>query len=154
MNSVPQNTPSTNTAPTTDNKSENKPLTKNQILAQYNDIKQKYTLFFQKALEIEQELVEHNLVASTLANLKNNRKCFRKIGGVLVEKDSDTVKKDLEVEIANIKQTLDIVYKSMKSQEDFLADMNKKYGEILHNEVKTKDDKKKEESKSSGGVLV
>lgn len=129
-------------------------LTKSQIIGQYNDTKQKYSLFFQKALEIEQELVEHNLVASTLAALKNNRKCFRKIGGVLVEKDSDTVKKDLEVEISNIKQTLDIVYKSMKQQEDLMASMQKKYADILEPEVKKPGEKKNEENKSTGGVLV
>ena len=30
-----------------------------EILNKYNEIKQKYTLFFQKALEIEEELREH-----------------------------------------------------------------------------------------------
>ena len=31
----------------------------NQIIAKYNEIKQKYTLFFQKAIELEDELREH-----------------------------------------------------------------------------------------------
>jgi hypothetical protein len=30
-----------------------------EIVYKYNEIKQKYTLFFQKALEIEEELREH-----------------------------------------------------------------------------------------------
>jgi hypothetical protein len=30
-----------------------------EIIYRYNEIKQKYTLFFQKALEIEEELREH-----------------------------------------------------------------------------------------------
>ena len=33
--------------------------TNNEIIKKYNETKQKYTLFFQKALEIEQELVEY-----------------------------------------------------------------------------------------------
>ena len=33
--------------------------TNKEIIQKYNETKQKYTLFFQKALEIEQELVEH-----------------------------------------------------------------------------------------------
>lgn len=36
-----------------------KPPTNAEIIKGYNDTKQKYSLFFQKALEIEQELVEH-----------------------------------------------------------------------------------------------
>ena len=60
------------------------------------------------------------MVANTLSKLNDNRKCFRKIGDNLVEKDLDTVKKDLKIEIANIKQTLDVVYKTMVQQENIL----------------------------------
>ena len=35
------------------------PNTSNQIVAKYNEIKQKYTLYFQKAIELEDELREH-----------------------------------------------------------------------------------------------
>jgi hypothetical protein len=31
----------------------------NEIIYKYNEIKQKYTIFFQKALELEEELREH-----------------------------------------------------------------------------------------------
>ena len=54
-NSQPQPTTQTTTTTTT----EQKPLTNAEIIKGYNDTKQKYSLFFQKALEIEQELVEH-----------------------------------------------------------------------------------------------
>ncbi len=53
-NSQPQ--PTTQTTTTT---AEQKPPTNAEIIKGYNDTKQKYSLFFQKALEIEQELVEH-----------------------------------------------------------------------------------------------
>lgn len=54
MISQPQQTsqPQPQTAP-------KKPPTTQEIIKGYNDTKQKYSLFFQKALEIEQELVEH-----------------------------------------------------------------------------------------------
>ena len=56
-NSQPQ--PTTQTTTTTTTTTEQKPLTNAEIIKGYNDTKQKYSLFFQKALEIEQELVEH-----------------------------------------------------------------------------------------------
>ena len=57
-NSQPQ--PTTQTTTTTQTATaEQKPLTNAEIIKGYNDTKQKYSLFFQKALEIEQELVEH-----------------------------------------------------------------------------------------------
>ena len=54
-NSQPQATTQTTTTTT----AEQKPPTNAEIIKGYNDTKQKYSLFFQKALEIEQELVEH-----------------------------------------------------------------------------------------------
>jgi hypothetical protein len=54
-NSQPQPTTQTTTTTT----AEQKPPTNAEIIKGYNDTKQKYSLFFQKALEIEQELVEH-----------------------------------------------------------------------------------------------
>jgi hypothetical protein len=57
-NSQPQPTTQTTTTTTT-TAAEQKPLTNAEIIKGYNDTKQKYSLFFQKALEIEQELVEH-----------------------------------------------------------------------------------------------
>jgi len=56
-NSQPQATTQTTTTSTTT--TEQKPPTNAEIIKGYNDTKQKYSLFFQKALEIEQELVEH-----------------------------------------------------------------------------------------------
>ena len=52
MSSQPQPSSQTQTA-------QKKPPTTQEIIKGYNDTKQKYSLFFQKALEIEQELVEH-----------------------------------------------------------------------------------------------
>jgi hypothetical protein len=36
-----------------------RPPTTAEIIKGYNDTKQKYSIFFQKALEVEQELQEH-----------------------------------------------------------------------------------------------
>ena len=57
-NSQPQQ-PTTQITTTSTTTTEQKPPTKAEIIKGYNDTKQKYSLFFQKALEIEQELVEH-----------------------------------------------------------------------------------------------
>jgi hypothetical protein len=37
----------------------NEPTSNTQIITTYNDIKQKYTMYFQKAIELEDELREH-----------------------------------------------------------------------------------------------
>jgi len=42
------------------------------------------------------------LVGNTLSTIEKNRRCWRMIGGVLVEKDLETVKKDLDTQIINV----------------------------------------------------
>ena len=96
------------------------------------------------------------MVANTLAKLSDDRRCFRKIGDNLVEKDLGSIKKDLNIEIANIKQTLDIVYKTMTQQESIINEYEKKYNDIIAPALKKKLDKQDEEKnkKTSDGVLV
>ena len=91
----------------------------------------------------------------TLSKLNDNRRCFRKIGGVLVEKDLPSVKKDLEVELSNFKVTLETLYKTMDQQEAIMIDYEKKYPEILRPGTKKTEEKKEDgEKKSGGGVLI
>ena len=96
------------------------------------------------------------MVANTLAKLSDDRRCFRKIGDNLVEKDLGSIKKDLNIEIANIKQTLDIVYKTMIQQECIINEYEKKYNDIIAPALKKKLDKQEDEKnkKTSDGVLV
>ena len=96
------------------------------------------------------------MVANTLAKLSDDRRCFRKIGDNLVEKDLGSIKKDLNIEIANIKQTLDIVYKTMTQQEYIINEYEKKYNDIIAPALKKKLDKQDDEKnkKTSDGVLV
>jgi len=39
-----------------------------------------------------------------VSTIEKNRRCWRMIGGILVEKDLDTVKKDLDSQIINVYQ--------------------------------------------------
>ena len=91
-----------------------------------------------------------------MAKLSDDRRCFRKIGDNLVEKDLGSIKKDLNIEIANIKQTLDIVYKTMTQQECIINEYDKKYNDIIAPALKKKLDKQEDEKnkKTSDGVLV
>ena len=95
------------------------------------------------------------MVANTLAKLTDDRRCFRKIGDNLVEKDLGSIKKDLNIEIANIKQTLDIVYKTMTQQECIINEYEKKYNVLLAPALKKMDKQEDEKSKkSSEGILI
>ena len=87
------------------------------------------------------------MVANTLAKLSDDRRCFRKIGDNLVEKDLGSIKKDLNIEIAN---------KTMIQQESIINEYEKKYNDIIAPALKKKLDKQDDEKnkKTSDGVLV
>ena len=74
----------------------------------------------------------------------------------MVEKDIGSIKKDLNIEIANIKQTLDIVYRTMTQQENILNEYEKKYNDILLSSLKKYEKKEEDEKqkKNEGGILV
>lgn len=102
-------------------------------------------------------------MANTLAKLNDNRRCFIKIGNNLVEKNLPDVRNDLNIEIANIKQTLDIIYRTMSQQESIINEYEKKYNDLIEPTVKKyakmeeeekEKDKDKDKKNDLGGVLV
>jgi chaperonin cofactor prefoldin len=94
-------------------------------------------------------------VANTLSKLSDNRRCFRKIGDTLVEKDLGSIKKDLNIEIANIKQTLDVVYRTMNQQEMILNEYEEKYNAaFLPSIQKFQKQEEQKDKKNEGGVLA
>ena len=95
-----------------------------------------------------------------MAKLNDNRRCFIKIGNNLIEKTLPEVRNDLNVEIANIKQTLDVIYRTMSQQESIINEYEKKYNDLLEPTIKKyekmKEEKENEKDKNNnlGGVLA
>ena len=58
------------------------------------------------------------------------------IGGVLVEKNAETIRKDLDTQIVNIKSTLELVQKALKTQEGVMKEWEKKYSSLLGGQKK------------------
>ncbi|KAG8756097.1 hypothetical protein FRC12_010686 [Ceratobasidium sp. 428] len=86
-----------------------------------NDLQQ----LAQKIGELEAEAEEHELVLTTLSDPYTNdpdRKCFRMIGGVLVERTVKDVVPSLEMNRNGLKNVLETLVKQYKSkEEDFNA---------------------------------
>jgi prefoldin subunit 2 len=68
-----------------------------QAQQQYQQISQQIGQLRQKISELEGEKYEHDLVIKTLEPMADDRKCFRLIGGVLVERP----KKEAESAVKN-----------------------------------------------------
>ncbi|KIX01439.1 uncharacterized protein Z518_09165 [Rhinocladiella mackenziei CBS 650.93] len=94
-------------------------LRKQQDLqSQYTNYKNTLQSLAQKVGEIEQEIEEHKLVTETLQPLPEDRKCFRLINGVLVERTVKDVLPALKTNSDGLKQVLDELVKQYKSKQD------------------------------------
>ncbi|KAL8906970.1 MAG: hypothetical protein Q9171_006045 [Xanthocarpia ochracea] len=75
---------------------------------------------------VEQETEEHKLVLETLKPLPGDRKCFRMINGVLVERTVDGVLPALQTNSDGLKKVLDELVKQYKRQQEEMEKWKKK----------------------------
>lgn len=59
-----------------------------------------------KITELQQEAKEHQLVLDAFKSVEPERKCFRLIGGVLIEKTVKDVKPSLEENLVNVRYNI------------------------------------------------
>ncbi|MBA0696960.1 hypothetical protein Goari_003477 [Gossypium aridum] len=136
-------------------KSEGKEPVNEQVVANmYGAMRSELNQIYSKITELEMEVSEHSLVINAIQPLDQSRRCYRMIGGVLVERTIKEVlpavqrnKEGLEEVIARLNETLE-----KKKKE--IADFETKYKIRIK---KSDDDSKDESNKKEGsaqGVLV
>ncbi|CAL1411350.1 unnamed protein product [Linum trigynum] len=131
------------------------PVNEQMVANMYTSMRTELNQIYSKITELEMEVSEHSLVINAIQPLDPTRRCYRMIGGVLVER--------------NIKEVLPAVQRNKEGIEEVVARLNealeKKKKEIADFEAKYKirmrkadsDMKDEEGSKKEGGsqgVLV
>ncbi|ODH45220.1 hypothetical protein ACO22_00216 [Paracoccidioides brasiliensis] len=94
------------------------PKRQQELQAQYQNFKTTLQQLAQKIGDIEQETEEHKLVIDSLQPLSGDRKCFRLINGVLVERTVRDVIPSLKTNSDGLKQVLDELLKQYKAKQD------------------------------------
>ncbi|KAF2806607.1 Prefoldin beta-like protein [Mytilinidion resinicola] len=97
-----------------------------ELQLQYSNYKNTLQQIAQKIGDVEQETEEHKLVLETLELLPQNRKCFRMINGVLVERTVKDVAPALKTNSEGLKKVLDDLLKQYKSKQDEMEKWKKK----------------------------
>ncbi|KJZ80602.1 Putative prefoldin subunit 2 [Hirsutella minnesotensis 3608] len=92
----------------------------------YSNYKHTLQQMAQKIGDIEQEAEEHRLVLETLEPLSEDRKCFRLINGVLVERTVKDVAPALKTNQEGLRKVLDDLVKQYKAKQDELDKWKKK----------------------------
>jgi len=96
------------------------------LQVQYSTYKNTLQQIAQKIGDVEQEAEEHKLVLETLEPLSGERKCFRMINGVLVERTVKDVVPALQTNAEGLKKVLDDLVKQYKTKQDDLEKWKKK----------------------------
>ncbi|KAG7497221.1 prefoldin subunit 2 [Solea senegalensis] len=116
-----------------------------------------------KAAELEMEINEHSLVVDTLKDVDPSRKCFRLVGGVLVERTVKEVLPALENNKEQISKIVESLNTQMQTKGRELTEYRERYNIRLVGEgegqgqgqsATSSRDSEGGGSKSGAGVLV
>ncbi|KAE8367195.1 Prefoldin beta-like protein [Aspergillus caelatus] len=102
------------------------PKRQQELQLQYSNYKNTLQQMAQKIGDIEQEAEEHKLVIETLEPLPEERKCFRMVNGVLVERSIKDVLPTLKTNSDGLKQVLEELLKQYKSKQTEMDNWKKK----------------------------
>ncbi|XP_071174018.1 prefoldin subunit 2-like [Mytilus galloprovincialis] len=128
--------------------------TQEQIVAGFQELRQQQRAVAGKISELNGDLKEHEIVIDTLKETESSRKCFRMVGGVLVEHTVEGVLPAL----TNHKEQLNKMVETLTKQLETKGIEINKYREEYNLQIKGEDsrgqDKQEKDVKTTGGVLV
>ncbi|KAL7067614.1 putative prefoldin subunit 2 [Cryptosporidium serpentis] len=87
----------------------------------------KLKLLNNKISELTQDSKEYGLVLNAFEKVDENRRCFRVIGGVMVERNVKTVKPALEKEKSALDSAISELEKQYESTEEEIKNLIEKY---------------------------
>ncbi|CAG8983536.1 hypothetical protein HYALB_00004338 [Hymenoscyphus albidus] len=97
-----------------------------ELQQQYEQYKTNLQQIASKIGDVETEAEEHRLVLETLTPLPEERKCFRMINGVLVERTVKDVIPALQTNSEGLKKVLEELMKSYRSKNVEMENWKKK----------------------------
>lgn len=101
--------------------------TEEQILNRYKQLRNELGELSQKINEMEARVSEHALVLKTLEPVDVDRKCFRLVGGVLVEQTVGLVKPHVENNAKNLQQVVEKLTTAFESKSKETLAFQKEY---------------------------
>ncbi|CAE7829966.1 Prefoldin subunit 2 [Symbiodinium microadriaticum] len=102
-------------------------LTPQQVQATYQQIEKECSVMINKIAELEQELNEHALVIKAFDKVDSTRRCFRMVGGVLVERTVAEVRPAVESNLEKIQQAVNQLQEQLKKKTEQRTQFIQKY---------------------------
>lgn len=126
-----------------------------QIVANtYASMRTELNQIYSKITELEMEASEHSLVINAIKPLDPSRKCYRMIGGVLVERTINEVLPAVQRNKEGIEEVIARLYEALATKKKEISNFEAKYKiRVRKPESESKDDSNRKEG-SAQGVLV
>uniref|UniRef100_A0A183T0D2 Prefoldin subunit 2 n=1 Tax=Schistocephalus solidus TaxID=70667 RepID=A0A183T0D2_SCHSO len=132
-----------------------KPLTEEQIVEGFQKLRYEQRAIGNKISGIQMDQREHNMVIKVLKGVDSERKCFRLIDGVLVERQVKHVLPALEANEKKMAEYLETLHKQFEEKgRELQAYKEENKIKIAGEDERSSGEQKKEEPASSSGVLV
>lgn len=134
--------------------SKSKTLPKQEILDGFNKLRQEQRALALKITELEGDTIEHAAVLQALNKVDKDRKCYRLIGGVLVEHKVCDVIPALDKNKSQIEKLGEVLNKQLEEKGKELNDFKEKHNIKVQGPGGSEETPKPQEAPKSLGVLV
>ncbi|RMX43001.1 prefoldin subunit 2 [Pocillopora verrucosa] len=125
-----------------------------QIIMQFNQMRQEYRGIMGKIGELEMEVNEHGIVIEALKGVEPDRRCFRMIGGVLVERTVKDVLPALENNKEQISGLINKLKDTLTAKEQELTAFKDKHNIRVKGERESQSEDSVQTADKTSGVLV
>ncbi|KAG7028907.1 putative prefoldin subunit 2, partial [Cucurbita argyrosperma subsp. argyrosperma] len=131
------------------------PVNEQMVANMYGALRSELNQIYSKITELEMEASEHSLVISAIEPLDPSRRCYRMIGGVLVERTIKEVLPAVQRNKEGIEEVISRLNEALEKKKKEIADLEAKYKIKIRKpdgEAKEEDSGRKEGA--AQGVLV
>ncbi|KAF2356109.1 Prefoldin beta-like [Trinorchestia longiramus] len=137
-----------------DKKGKNSQAEQQEIIQTFQQLRNEQRSLVSKITELEQDLNEHKVVLETLSEVSNSRRCFRMVGGVLVERTVAEVTPALANNRDQLTKLLENMNDMLIRKGKEINDYREKHGIRVRGQEPPPPSADSEKASSSGGVLV
>lgn len=130
------------------------PINEQVVANRWSVLRTELNQLYSKITELEMELSEHSLVIGAIQPLDPTRKCYRMIGGVLVERTIAEVLPAVQRNKEGLQEVITRLTEALQKKKKEIADYEAKYKiKIRRGDDETQKEGERKES-SAQGVLV
>lgn len=130
------------------------PVNEQAVANKYGSLRAELNQIYSKITELELEVTEHSLVISAIQPLDPSRKCYRMIGGVLVERTIKEVLPAVQRNKEGLEEVISRLYESLEKKRKEIIDFEAKYKIRIRNSDSAAKDEAGRKEGSAQGVLV